>query len=224
MVSPSLMSFDKALMKSIFNLGFKFFILNIQVVVLYQATNILISNVSSPLEVTSYNIAYKYVHTAMLAYLIIVSPLWPAYTDAYVKQDYTWMHNMRNKMTKILCICIGAIIVMVALSPFVYQIWIGGKAKVPFMMTCLVAIYVSIYCWMNLNGYLLNGMGKIHLATYIGIFGMIIHIPLSLYISKFVGAYGVVISMILITSVYAIVFYAQVNMILSRKANGIWIK
>lgn len=224
MVSPSLMSFDKALLKSIFNLGSKFFILNIQVVILYQATNILISNVSSPLEVTSYNIAYKYVHTAMMAYLIIVAPLWPAYTDAYVRRDYSWMRHMRNKMSKILCICIAAIVIMVSLSPFVYQIWIGGKAEVPFMMTCLVAVYVSVYCWSNLNGYLLNGMGKIKLGTYLASVGMIIHIPLSLCLSHYFGAYGVVTSMILINLVYAIVFYIQVNMILSQRAKGIWLK
>lgn len=224
MVSPSLMSFDKALMKNIFNLGSKFFILNIQVVILYQATNILISNVSSPLEVTSYNIAYKYVHTAMMAYLIIVAPLWPAYTDAYVRQDFSWMQHMRNKMAKILVLCIAAIVVLVALSPFIYEIWIGGKAEVPFTMTCMVALYVCVYCWSNLNGYLLNGMGKIKLGTYLASAGMIIHIPLSLCLSHYIGAYGVVTSMILINLVYAIVFYIQVNMILSKRAKGIWLK
>lgn len=224
MVAPDYKSYDKSLMKDIFNLGAKFFILNIQVVVLYQATNILISNVSSPLEVTSYNIAYKYIHTAMMAYLIIVAPLWPAYTDAYVRQDFSWMRYMRNKMARILCICIAAIVLMVALSPFVYQIWIGGKAEVPFSMTVFVAIYVIVYCWMNLNGYLLNGMGILKIATYLAIAGMIIHIPLSLFLSRFIGAYGVLSSMILINVIYAIVFYVQVNNIISQKAKGIWLK
>lgn len=224
MIAPDFKSFDKYLIKDIISLGSKFFILNIQVVVLYQATNILISYVSSPLQVTSYNIAYKYVHTAMMIYLIIVSPLWPAYTDAYVRQDFSWMQHMRNKMAKILVLCIAAIVVLVALSPFIYEIWIGGKAEVPFTMTCMVALYVCVYCWSNLNGYLLNGMGKIKLGTYLASAGMIIHIPLSLCLSHYIGAYGVVTSMILINLVYAIVFYIQVNMILSKRAKGIWLK
>lgn len=224
MVAPDFKSFDKSYINDIVKLGFKFFILNIQVVVLYQATNILISNVSSPLQVTSYNIAYKYVHTAMMVYLIVISPLWPAYTDAYARRDYSWMRYMRNKMAKILCFCIVAIVLMVAISPFVYQIWIGERANVPLIMTCLVAIYVCIYCWSNLNGYLLNGMGKLKLATYIACIGMVIHIPLSLYLSQYIGAYGVITSMILINLVYAIFFYIQVNLILSRRAKGIWLE
>ena len=224
MIAPGFKSFDRTLMKDLFNLGFKFFILNIQVVVIFQSTNILISHVSSPLQVTSYNIAYKYIHLAMMAYLIIVSPLWPAYSDAYVRQDFVWMRNMRNKMARILMLSIAAIAVMVLISPFVYHIWIGDKAEVPFMMTCLVAIYVSLYCCMNLNGYLLSGMGTIQLSTYLAFGGMILHIPLSLFLSKFIGAYGVIVSMIFITLVYAIVFNIQVNKILANKAEGIWLR
>lgn len=224
MIAPRFNSFDGTLVKDLFGLGFKFFILNIQVVVIFQATNILISHVSSPLQVTSYNIAYKYIHLAMMAYLIIVSPLWPAYSDAYVRQDFAWMRNMRNKMAKILLLSIAAIAVMVVISPFVYNVWIGDKAEVPFMMTCLVAIYVSLYCCMNLNGYLLSGMGIIQLSTYLACGGMTLHIPLSLFLSKYIGAYGVVLSMIFITMVYAIVFNIQVNKILSNKAEGIWLR
>lgn len=224
MIAPRLKMFDSALMKDLFNLGFKFFILNIQLVVIFQSTNILISHVSSPLQVTSYNIAYKYIHLAMMAYLIIVAPLWPAYSDAYVRQDYEWMRSMRNKMARILLLSIAAVVVMVLISPFVYHIWIGDKAHVPFLMTCLVAVYISLYCCMSLNGYLLSGMGKIQLYTYLAIGGMILHIPLSLFLGKIIGAYGVILSMSIITLVYAVVFNIQVNKILSNKAKGIWIR
>lgn len=224
MIAPNVKTFDRALLKDIFNLGIKFFILNIQVVVIFQSTNILISHVSSPLQVTSYNVAYKYIHVAMMAYLIIVAPLWPAYSDAYVRQDFDWMRRMRNKMAKILLLSITAIAGMVVISPFVYHFWIGDKAEVPFIMTCLVGIYVSMYCSMNLNGYLLSGMGKIQLSTIMSCGGMILHIPLSLFLSRYIGAYGVISSMIFITLVYAVVFHIQVNKILSNTAKGIWLQ
>ena len=179
---------------------------------------------SSPLQVTSYNVAYKYIHVAMMAYLIIVAPLWPAYSDAYVRQDFDWMRRMRNKMAKILLLSITAIAGMVVISPFVYHICIGDKAEVPFIMTCLVGIYVSMYCFMNLNGYLLSGMGKIQLSTIMSCGGMILHIPLSLFLSRYIGAYGVISSMIFITFVYAVVFHIQVNKILSNTARGIWLQ
>lgn len=223
-ISPSFSYVRKELVGDILNLGFKFFIINIQVVVLYQSTNILISHVSSPLDVTAYNIAYKYLNVAMMAYAIITAPLWPAYTDAYVRKDYEWMKKTRRRMTRVYLLSALACIALVAISGPVYSIWIRGKAEVPFLMTCVVAAYVIVYCWMNLNGTLLVGMGTVSLETIAVLIGMIIHIPLSLYLSRFIGAYGVLCSMISINMLYAIIFNVQVNRILTGKAQGIWLK
>lgn len=224
MVAPSVKRIDKQLINEIFNLGYKFFIINIQVVVLYQSTNFLISHVSSPIQVTNYNIAYKYLNVAMMVYSIITAPLWPAYTDAFVKNDFEWMRKTRKKMIRILCLSMCACLALVLISKPVYYIWIGDKASVPFIMTVLVGLYVCAYCWMNLNGTLIVGMGKIQLETYITILGMIVHIPLSLLLSKYIGPYGVIISMMLINLMYAIVMNIQVNKLLSGTANGVWNK
>lgn len=223
-ISPDLKTFDKGLIKELFTLGYKFFIINLQVVVLYQSTNILISNVSSPLQVTSYNIAYKYLNVAMMAYTLITAPLWPAYTDAYVRHDFKWMKRTRNKMLKILFASLFVLVIMVLVSPFVYQFWIGDKATIPFLMTFLVGVYVSVFCWCSLNGTLAVGIGKIKLITYFMIVGMLVHIPFSILLSRYIGAYGVIISMILITLVFAIVYEIQIEKIISGKASGIWIQ
>jgi len=63
-VALSFKSIRKDYIKELLGLGYKFFIINIQVLVLYQSTNVLISNVSSPNEVTTYNIAYKLLNAA----------------------------------------------------------------------------------------------------------------------------------------------------------------
>ena len=223
-VAPSIHCINRHLVKDLFGLGYKFFIINIQVLVLYQSTNVLISNVSSPLMVTSYNLAYKYLNLAMMLFNIITAPLWPAYTDAYTKGDYDWMKNTRKKMSKVLLLSIAACAFMVAVSPLFYKVWIGDRADVPFTMTVTVAIYVAIFCWANLNGTIIVGMSKITLNTYMVWIGMFGHIPLSLFLSSKIGAYGVLVSMILINTLYAIVFHIQTNMLLNREAKGIWNK
>ncbi len=223
-IAPSIHSINRHLIKDLFGLGYKFFIINIQVLVLYHSTNVLISNVSTPLMVTSYNLAYKYLNLAMMLFNIITTPLWPAYTDAYTKGDYDWMKNTRNKMSKVLLLSIAASAFMVAISPLFYRVWIGDRADVPFAMTVTVAIYVAIYCWMSLNGTLVVGMGKISLETIIVSIGMFVHIPLSFLLSGFIGAYGVLFSMALITFIYALVFHIQVSKLLSKTAKGVWAK
>lgn len=211
-------------MGNLLNLGIKFFIINIQAVVLYQSTNVLISYVSSPIQVTCYNIAYRYLNVAMMFYTIITGPLWPAYTDAYARGDFGWMRKTQHKMTKILAWSIIICLLMVAVSGPVYQLWIGGEVTVPLTMTLMVGVYVVVYCWMTLNGTFIVGIGKIHLETIVVFVGMSVHIPLALVLGKMMGAYGVIASMTVITMCYAVIFYIQVNKILTQTAKGIWIK
>lgn len=221
-VSPSIQYFKKEYIKDLFGLGYKFFIINIQVLVLFQSTNILISYVSSPNEVTTYNIAYRLLNCGMMLYTMITSPLWPAYTDAYARKDYSWMKNMRNKMIKILLLSIFACIVITCLSPIIYKIWIGTSVSIPFSMTSMVCTYVITYCWSSLNGTLLVGMGKIKLNTRNCLVGMFLHIPLSLLLGKHIGVYGVITSMIIINLFYALMQHIQVLLLIENKAEGIW--
>lgn len=223
-VRPSFNNINISYVGDLFNLGYKFFIINIQAVILYQATNILISNVSSPLDVASYNLAYRYLNTAMMIYTLATAPLWPAYTDAYTRGDFKWMVAMKNKMLKFWAVSSLGCICLVIISKFVYHLWIGDSVNVPYIMTTLVGVYVIIYCWMTLNGTLIVGMGKVKLETIIVIIGMLLHIPLSLFLGKMIGAYGVVISMIIINTFYACIFHIQVSKILNRTASGIWLQ
>lgn len=221
-VSPNIFFISFRCVKDLFSLGYKFFIINIQVLVVYQSTNVLISNISSPIEVTAYNIAYKLMNVAMMFYTIIIAPLWPAYTEAYTKGDYDWMRKMKQKMRKILLCSIAGCAIITLCSPIIYDLWIGKNAEIPFMMTVFVAVYVSAFCWNTLNGTLVVGIGKIKMETTVVIIGMFLHIPLSFLFGKYIGAYGVILSMILINIFYGIIYSIQVKKILTKTATGIW--
>ena len=223
LVSPSIHCIEKKYIKDLWGLGFKFFFIQIQVVVLYQCTNILISNVAGPNDVTAYNIAYKYLSAAMMVYTIILSPLWPAFTDAYTKKDFTWMRNIYKKMTYVFGISVIVMVTMVIVSPFVYKIWIGGKAAIPYVMTLAVAFYMIVNSWDALQVQLINGIGTIKLQTYVTIIGLVSHIPLSLFLGSYIGAIGVVCSMIIVNSIYSLFFTIQIHKILNQTAKGIWI-
>ena len=125
-------------------------------------------------------------------------------------------------MQKIWILSTVGCFLVAGLSPWIYQLWIGDTPHIPFLMTLLVAIYVVAYCWMNLNGTLIVGMGKVKVETIIVIIGMLIHIPLSYYLSSYIGAYGVLSSLILINVIYGIVMNTQVGMLLNKTAKGIW--
>lgn len=223
-VRPSFSAFRKSIIRDIFSLGLKFFIIQIQLIIMYQATNILISNVSSPDYVTYYNIAYKYIGAAMMVFSLVLGPLWPAFTDAYTKKDFSWMNAIYNRLVKLYVIVFSLIWLMFIVSPWVYAIWIGSNVQIPWHMTLAIAIYFSIFIWNSFQINLINGIGAIQLQTYVTIIGMGLHIPLSLLLGKYIGAYGVIVSLCALTTIYTIFFTIQIRKILSQKAYGIWIK
>ena len=143
----------------------------------------LISNLSGPDDVTSYNIAYKYLSVAMMVFTIILNPIWPAFTDAYTKNDYVWMNRIYRKMCFMYCGVFVAISVIMLLSPYIYQFWVDDKVSVPFLLTMTVAVYIVIQCWNSLQVLLINGIGTVKLQTYVTLVGLIFHIPLSLFFS-----------------------------------------
>jgi O-antigen/teichoic acid export membrane protein len=99
---------------------------------------------------------------------------------------------------------------------------VGEKVSVPFILTLSIAIYTLIHCWDSLQVILINGTGKVKLQSYVIIFGLVLHIPLSLLLGRYIGIFGVVVSMSIINIIYASFFTTQIRKILNNTATGIW--
>ena len=223
-LAPSINMIDSLLIKKMLSLGSRFFIIQIQVVIFFQSTNVLILYVSSPEDVTTYNISYKYLSVAMMLFSIVLTPVWSAFTDAYTQKDFVWMNRIYKKILYVFGASCVLLFAMICLSPIIYPIWIGTGTKIPFSMTIYVGIYLLIYLWVAMQLNMLNGMGVIKIQMYISILGLCAHVPLAISLGKLMGAMGVISSMIIITLIYALVYGIQMRKILSLKATGIWIK
>lgn len=223
-IAPNVKSINLNYIKDLWNLGIKFFIIQVQQIILYQATNILISNLAGPESVTQYNIAYKILNVVVMVYTIILTPLWPAFTDAYAKKDFKWMNNIYKKMLRVYGLVFVAITLIVIISPIIYKLWIGDKVEIPFILTVSIAIYTLIHSWDSLQVILINGTGCVKLQTYVILIGLVLHIPLSLFLGKYIGIYGIIASMSIINIIYACFFTTQIYKIIKQTATGIWIK
>jgi O-antigen/teichoic acid export membrane protein len=159
-----------------------------------------------------------------MLYNIVLAPLWPSFTEAYAIKDFTWMRSIYKKMIKIFALTAFIIMVMVLVSPWVYDIWLRDKLEIPLAMTISIGVYTLINAWDLLQVTMINGIGRIKLQMYLTLAGTIVHIPLSFFIGSYVGALGVVYSMSIVVFVYSLFFTIQIRKIISNKATGIWIK
>ena len=223
-VSPSAIYVRKFVIRDIASLGSQFFLLQIVGIIVFQATNFLISHYCGPEQVTVYNIAYKYLTVALMAFTIIQSPIWSAYNDAYAKNDYEWMRSIYRKLIKILLLAEFVILLLVIISPIVYKIWIGDSVIIPFYITCLVGIYVGLSLIGSMHAMIVNGMGKIKLEMITALIQGIVYIPMVYYMASLWSINGILASLIIATFFSFPVVFLQVPKLLNQTASGIYDK
>ena len=204
------------------NLGLKFFTIQIAVIILYQTSNVIISQLYSPAEVTPYNIVYKYFSIIPMIFSIIISPLWSAFTEAWIKQDLIWVNNTMKKLKLVSLILSLLTIIMAIFANFMYKLWVGADLFIAFSLTLTMAIYVILNLWNGIYSQFLNGVGKIKLQLVIAIIGSVINIPLSIFLCKNIGNCGVILSTVIVSMPGIFIYPIQYKKIINQNATGIW--
>ena len=121
-LTPSFKAIRVEYLKDLLGLGMKFFIIQLSCLLIFSSSNFIIINMFGPEEVTAYNIAYKYFYIIIMVFTIIVSPLWSAFTEAFVKNDINWIKNVTNKMRKICFLsCVIAIVFVIFSNSFYFH-------------------------------------------------------------------------------------------------------
>lgn len=210
--------------KDLAGLGLSFFIIQITVVVVLSTNNIIIAHVVGPEAVTSYNVAYRYFGLITMGFAIIANTYWSAFTEAYVKNDIPWIRRTTRSLLKIWTFIAIALVLMVILADWFYQVWVGEKVIVPYLLTVSSAVFILINVWINIFANFINSTGKIRLQLYATVFAALVSIPLSIYLASNLnlGAAGVVIGSTLAYIPIAILAPLQYRKIVMKNDTGIW--
>ena len=223
-LSPTYRLFRKEYLKDLLSLSILFFISQIMAIVLFSLSNLLISNKFGPEQVTPYNIAYRYFSLILMFGNLLLAPIWAAATDAYAKGDLRWISNCISKCSKIILAVFVIIVLMVVLSPLIYQLWVGKDVEIPFSMSVFMGIYMLIMFWSLCFSSILNGMGKLRVQTINIIIVGLLFYSICSFFANIYGVLGIVIGMCLSNLSGAVLNTIQLNKILCGNAHGIWNK
>jgi O-antigen/teichoic acid export membrane protein len=228
---PLVNEVDFKLAKDLLNLGIKFFISSTAAVMVNQTLPFLILRATSSSAVTSFNIALRLFSLGFNVAIIIIIPYWSSFTDAYTKKDFKWMKESIVHLQKLFMGFLSVQILMLASSSFFYYLWVnkwieksGGIVEIPFLMSLVVCIFMSVTCWTFIVMYPLNGIGKIKLQVYGSLFEMIMLIPVALLLGKYWGVYGIILTPVIIYIPRMIWAPVQLHKLINQKATGIWDK
>ena len=223
-LAPKFSSIEFTSAKSLLNIGGTFFFIQIGALILYETDNIVIAHTMAPAQVTTFNIAFKYFSVLTIAFNIIITPYWSAFTDAFAKRDFEWMHQSIKRLHKTwMLFFIATIFAFLGANSF-YKIWIGGKTTIPLLLSFAIAVYVIIQNWMLIYAYMLNGTGKLKVQLILVVSTGVINIPLSILLIKHIGIAGTTFANIIVMLLMSCILTYQGNVIIKNKAKGIWNK
>ena len=220
--APKLKYYKKNHVRSVTTLGFKFFIICISMIFIFQMMNIIISRELGPDVVTEYNIAFKYFNILTTIMIIIVTPFWSAFTDAYHKKDFIWMVGSMKKLEKVWLMSCLAALVMIILANLFYRVWVGKDLVVQMSTTISIAIYVTLYNLGQIYMYMINGVGTVKIQLIIYLIFALVAWPLMVQLCRTFGLPGIVIVPSVVVVLQAIFGKIQIGRILNGRATGLW--
>lgn len=225
-LKPSIKYFESKYIKKLLDLGVKFFILQISVLITFTLSDFLILKYLEPSEVTKYNIVYKYFTILTIASSIICAPFWSAFTKAYFQKNMVWIKTTIKKLIIVyLVICVVAF-AMLFCSNWFYKFWTRIDLNIPFSLSFFICIYMLVAAWNGIFVAFINGVGKLKLQVYLCIIPIILNIPLSYFfiVKLDWGVTGMAICMFTFNFISSSVLTYQAYLIITRKDKGIWSK
>ncbi len=221
-IAPRINSLNFKYAKSLVFTGSAFFVIQIGALVLYETDNIVITQLFGPAEVTTFNAAYKLFSVVLMFFLIVITPFWSAFTEAYTKGDHQWIKSTLANIKKIWFVLSLCTVLLLLVSPWLYELWLGKSVTVPFGLSVTMCVYIIVSIWQTIHVYLLNGIGKIKLQLYMVTISAIVNIPLAVLLGKYFGLAGITMANTILFMLMSIVFYIQTNKVINNTATGIY--
>lgn len=180
-VTPKLIYFRRNRVKELFSLGIQFFVIQIAVIVIFTSDSLIISHVSSPKDVTIYNIVLKYFSVVTMLAGLVMSPLWSAYTEAATKNDVKWIKLVIHKQLKFFLILIIGVLILAISANKIIPLWLQTKIDLNWTLIIGMSLFTILSVWNNIFSTLLGGLSFIRLGSIVTVFTCLVNIPLSIY-------------------------------------------
>ena len=196
---PRFSFYDKKKIKSILSLGFKFFIIQITVLIIMSSDRMITIQLLDSTNVTNYDLIYKYFSILLIVSSLISTPLWSMYTEAYKKKDYNWIKKTLRNLNLLLVGYLVLAFIMVLIGDKFILIWTGNKdIEIPLSNYIFMSSLILTMIWSTIYAYFLNGIEELNIQLITTSIGAIINIPLSIYFVKYLdlGLDGIILASI----------------------------
>jgi len=225
--SPSFSKIRFVYARSLFNLGVKFFIIQLAAIIQYQTANIIIARSFSTADVTAYNVVYKYFGILYMVFNIFLTPFWSASTEAYQKNEIQWIKNGIKRYNQLnVLIIIGGLLMLTFSDPF-YRFWLGeGKVSIPFSLSLWGFVFYNVMMYGGKYVFFLNGISALRVQFIASIISPVLYIVVVMLLIKHfhMGVYSLFIGSVVANFNGFLLAPLQYHMVINKNKKGIWVK
>ncbi|MDH5299862.1 MAG: polysaccharide biosynthesis protein [Gammaproteobacteria bacterium] len=192
--------------KPLLTLGIQFFIIQLATLSIYMTDRIIISQILGPGMVTPYEVVLKLFSFFVLIQTLLLTPLLPAYTEAFHRGDYSWIKKYTAAQLVVFLVLSLSALIFSFNADWLIQLWVGDGVDVPRYVVGLFVVLTIMMLWNAIFSCFIGAIGKLKIGVFITSFSAAINIPLSIYLAQTdLGVAGVILATIISISLTAII-------------------
>ena len=189
--------------------GMLFFVIQVAGAAAFGSDTLIIAHVLGPQAVAQYSVVSRLTEGLVMVSALFLTPLWPAYADAYARGDNLWIR-------KTLVSSLGATVVataamaglLVALSKPLTLAWVGPRVGYSMGLFAACSAWAVLKSAGNALSMFLNGVGWIGFQAVVAALLACAAIPLKILFAWKLGVIGVPLALALGYVVIVAVPYA----------------
>ena len=205
--------------KQVLSLGGKFFLVQIEYMIIMSTNEFLITKISGNSFVVEYQTYYKLFSLGSTVFALALTPLWSIITKAKVENNYSWIKKKYNFFILIaLLFCIGEFLIIPLMRPII-NIWLGENALSNISILSGV-LFALLGCSMIVNSVMssvANGLGALNTQAICFGIGACLKIPLAYWLVQVLQSWdGVVLANVICVAIYCIIQPIVLNKIFKK--------
>lgn len=187
----------------IFGSGVLFLVLGVAGSVAYQTDALVISHLLGPEEVTTYNLALRLFLVPGLVVSFLVAPLWPAFSDAFAREDTAWaMQTLRRAVIWGAWVTVPGAILLVLFGQSLMDLWVGeGQVTIPMLLLVSMGLWTALNAVIGPIAMFFNGAHIVTFQVVCAVAMAVSNIALSITLTPWLGVAGPVLGTVVAQTV-----------------------
>jgi O-antigen/teichoic acid export membrane protein len=200
---PDWENFDLATAFKIIRSGLQIWVAQISSIAVFQTDLIIVDQLFGAPAVAIYGVVLRLFTITSFLQGAFLTPLWPAYTEAAIRGDRTWiMTTFRRSIVISLAMAVTVGGILVFAVPYLVKIWVNPNAQVdPLLLGGMLSTVVLMAVGTAIS-ILANGLGKMKFQATVAPVFALFNLGLSILLGKWLGMAGVTIA----TSIGVLIF------------------